>query len=141
MNDQIHNFFFYFFFLNSVIAIVMLNLKKNTYISSLFGIKSNFEVKKFCEISMFRFWPPVFNSYHTAFETLQVKSRDNIYNSPSRLSRDFGLRPRLFRLIVKSHLRVKMRDNEPGDCVISDGFWTQYFMSRQLQSEVKKNFN
>ena len=117
VNDQIHNFFIYFFFLNSVIAILA-QIKKKTYISSLFGLKSNFEVQKFCEISTFRFWLPVFNSYHTAFETLLVQSRDNIYNSPSRLSRDFGLRPRLFRLIVKSHLRVKMRDNEPGDCVL-----------------------
>ena len=101
---------------------------KNTYISSLFGIKSNFEFQKFCEIYP-RFAFSCLTSYHKLYHLRNARNSSlrTTYIIPPSLPpppppalKNWRLRPRLVRLIVGSHLSVKKKKPgyEPSDCVL-----------------------
>ena len=64
----------------------------------------NLEVQRLCEISTFRFWLPVFLRYRLQNDRNAVS--DNLVSLLP--SRDLLLRPRLVRLLVGSHLPVKI---------------------------------
>lgn len=66
---------------------------------------------------MLLIWLPVFLSYRLRNTLSAVSGQPNSPN-PSLSPGTLRLRPRLFRLIVKSHFPVKKTGYEPGDCVL-----------------------
>ena len=119
VNNPDSQFSFQSFLLNCVIAIVMLKFK-NTYISSLFGIKSNVEFQKILRnISTFRFQLPDFLSYHLRNARNGSLRTTYIISPPPPLpkklapSASFGPSHRWI-----ASLHNKKPGYEPGDCML-----------------------